>query len=421
MSVIQEISVPRETVNDEFVIVAKTHFSTGDQVRAGDALIDIETSKIVFTMESEAAGFIEYLCSEGQKVPVGECIIMIHDSKPEKSVAEPQPGTDQKKAEGQPLFSKAALALMAEHDVDSAVFAGTDMVSAADVRRHLGLEAETAPPAQAPPAPTDLDPDKVEMRPLSAAKKLEIEYLRHVQSAGLNSVVNVFVDTDNILRFIGGAMDYFTDSLLPVLVYETARLLRRHPHFNACFAGDAVAVYNDVNVGLAVDIDDGLKVLTVPGADNKDLNTIEKEIYELINKYMDRELGVEHVTGATFTITDLSAEGVSFFTPLINRSQSAVMGVSGIDAATGRMTLTLTFDHRVTEGKQATRFLCELKEILESYRPAGAGKGPLSHVTCAKCLKTLEEDRNMKGKGFVKVLNHDGEEIYLCRICLEGY
>jgi hypothetical protein len=138
----------------------------------------------------------------------------------------------------------------------------------------------------------------------------------------------------------------------------------------------------------------------------------------LSNNYLDDSLKIEDLTDVTFTITDLSSEGVAFFRPLVNMMNSAILGVSAIDEKLQRCTLSVTFDHRVTEGKLVAQFLNELKQRLESYQ---SKNHPLlnQNISCFKCYKTLKED--LGGTGFVKCITPEGKEGYICQSCLKGF
>ena len=144
---------------------------------------------------------------------------------------------------------------------------------------------------------------------------------------------------------------------------------------------------------------------------------LNEDIINLSGKYLDDTLHYDDVAGVTFTITDLSSEEVAFFRPLVNFMNSAILGISAIDEKLGRCIFTVTFDHRVTEGKLVARFLKELKARLESYRSVHFTK-PVS-VKCFKCLKSLSDD--LSDVGFAKCITPAGEEAYICQGCLKGF
>ncbi|MCP4110846.1 MAG: hypothetical protein GY749_35845 [Desulfobacteraceae bacterium] len=425
-SVIHEIFVPKETVNDEYVTIAELYFNDRDEVEAGDVVIDVETSKAVISIETGYSGFIEYLCEEGQDIEIGKHVAKIYDIFPDeqKKTLSPQPCMPEQKPAEETRFSKAALNCLKKHNLDRSIFNGRDLVCSDDVNEYMNRSDRSKLRRAVLQDDTKVDPQKAEIKKLGTAKKSEISYLSDIQSACLNSVVNVFVDVDGIFNLLNDNLDVFKDSLLPVIIYEVSRLLKKYREFNAYYIDDSIAYYKDVHMGLAVDIDDGLKVLKIPGADKKSLKTLETELFDMINRYLDKKLTPDNLTGTTFTITDLSSENVSFFMPLINKKQSAVLGISGIDEKLKRCVLTLTFDHRVTEGRKASQFLSELKERIESYRKksvSDADTAPDNEIIkCFQCLKTLGEDKDMEGPGLIRIMNHKFEEVYICHICLQG-
>lgn len=163
-----------------------------------------------------------------------------------------------------------------------------------------------------------------------------------------------------------------------------------------------------------MDMDDGLKVVNLKNTDKMSLLEIDKMIYDLALKYIDKKLTSEDLTNTTFTITDLSSFGALSFTPLINKNNSAILGISKIDKKLNRIIISLSFDHRVTEGKIASLFLQELKDRIESYKLSNSEL--VQNITCNKCFKKLSDDLN--DIGFIKIINKDNIESYVCDSCL---
>jgi pyruvate/2-oxoglutarate dehydrogenase complex dihydrolipoamide acyltransferase (E2) component len=234
----------------------------------------------------------------------------------------------------------------------------------------------------------------------------------------LTSTIHSYVESEGLFTHINQSLQYLKDSILPVIIYEASRLLSDYPLLNAYFTGEQIAVYNEVNIGFAIDIDKGLKVLKIEGAAQSNVREIEGMIIDLSGRYLDDALQLDDLTDITFTITDLSSEGVAFFRPLINKMNSSILGISSIDEKMQRFMLSLTFDHRVTEGKLAARFLKDLKERLESYRSADHPH-PQRDIACFKCFKTLKED--LSGTGFARCITPEGKEGYICQSCLKGF
>ncbi len=412
-----EILVPRESVNDEFVTVVRVYLQNGDAVKPGDELMDLETTKTTFSINAEEAGFVQYLCGEGQDVPAGSPVVRIHPNRAAALESSNCVGTFECAAG--PRFSRTALRRIAELNIPTERFSGCDLVTIHDLPRH-GI-AQTARAS----APHHAQPANVRFERLSRARKTEIARLCDVQSGNLTSSLSIHVETRGIFEQTSRSLQYLSDSLIPLCAYESARLLRRFRRLNAFFDTDRVAFYDDVHIGIAVDMDRGLKVVRVADADTKTMPQLDREIYSLGEKYLDDALTEDEISGTTFTITDLSCEGVHAFTPLINARQSAILAIAGADQRLGRTALTLVFDHRVTEGRYAAAFLREIKTRIESYRPACFG--PLTNTTvagqtvCSRCLKTLEEDLAMKGPGFIRIMDHQQNETYLCRPCFDGW
>lgn len=433
MPVVQEIKVPLLAVNDTELTVVDIPYAQGSPVKKGDVIIVFESSKTTYDVVAEADGYVSYACEQGQDYEVNQVIAGIYSSKEElPSVPEVKKNTavavavkeQQEEAEaiweGDTMFSPAAMALMKKNGIDPAVFKGRDFVSKTDVEEKLGIAKKMITKKEVVKAAVLLptDADKVIVEKLSSNKKREIEYLSSVQQTGLTSTINTIVETDGLFVHINRSLQYLKNSLLPVIIYETARLLEKHKELNAYYTGDSIAFYKEVNIGFAIDIDKGLKVPVIKKASAKTIQETEAAIMALSNKYLDGNLQVEDLSDITFTITDLSGEGVSFFRPLVNMMNSAILGVSAIDEKLQRCILTVTFDHRVTEGKLVAQFLQQLKERIESYK-SSHHPHPAQSITCFKCFKSLKDD--ISDVGFSKCITPKGEEAYICQSCFKGF
>jgi pyruvate/2-oxoglutarate dehydrogenase complex dihydrolipoamide acyltransferase (E2) component len=440
MALLQEILVPLLAVNDPSLTVVEMSFVNGQYVKKGDHIMVFETSKTTYDVAAETDGYIQYLCEIDKDYEVNEIVAKIFSEEKEvekitvspilqdaiKTKAEPAALQTVALWEGETLFSGEAIQLIESAGISRSVFNKKDFVSREDVEAilrsgkkeiarpsRIGITVENKKKDVLP-----VDAAKAIVEKLSSNKKREIEYLSEVQSTGLTSTINTNIETEGVFTHINQSLKYLKNSLLPVIIYETARLLRKYPLLNGYFTGDAIALYKQVNIGFAIDIDKGLKVLKIAGADEKAIAEIEEEVMRLSNDYLDESLKIEDLTDVTFTITDLSSEGVAFFRPLVNMMNSAILGVSAIDEKLQRCTLSLTFDHRVTEGKLVAQFLSELKQRLESYQ-SRFHPHLNQDISCFKCYKALKED--LGGTGFVKCITPAGKEAYICQSCLKGF
>jgi len=365
MSVVHEIIAPKENADDA-LLVRKLYFKNKDKVLKHDELLDLETSKIVITLDSDVEGYVEYLVRPGTSVWVGEVIIRIHDNP--DSIGEKVSSTTQSGDASliPKVISRNAQKYIQKNNIDISSLQKS-FIKLSDVTGKTSDKSIKTRklPDNAILASLNSETEVKEIS-LSLAKKTEIAALSNIQNSGLVSTIfyNVddcyFPDSENLIF-------NSTGSSLPIISYEVAQLLKSYPMLNSYYEDDMVMEYVNINLGIALDIDDGLQVYTIKNCDDLDFKLVKIEISQAIYSYLRKNLTREQVTGSTFTITDLSSLGVDRFIPLINYKQSAILGVSALDKKLNRFTLSLSFDHRVTEGKVASNFLSELTENLKNH------------------------------------------------------
>ena len=161
-----------------------------------------------------------------------------------------------------------------------------------------------------------------------------------------------------------------------LIVMAVSRLLKKNPVLNSAWVGDKIFRYEEVNIALAVGLEEGLYVPVIRDADKKTLSQIVIESKELINKVKTNKLKPSEQEGSTFTISNVGMYGITTFTPIINMPNSAILGVGAtvdrVVPVDGEikirpiMNLSLTSDHRVVDGTTAAKFLKELKDLLEN-------------------------------------------------------
>ena len=164
----------------------------------------------------------------------------------------------------------------------------------------------------------------------------------------------------------------FTD----LIVKAVARAILDHPIINASLEGNQIRIHGEVNIGLAVALEDGLIVPVIHNADRKSLPEISLEAKQLAEKARAGKLSGREISGGTFSITNLGAYGIDIFNPVITPGQSAILGVcriadkpvvvGGQILIRSMMNLCLSFDHRVMDGAPAAQFLANVKEMLEA-------------------------------------------------------
>jgi pyruvate/2-oxoglutarate dehydrogenase complex dihydrolipoamide acyltransferase (E2) component len=332
-----------------------------------------------------------------------------------------------------PRFSQGARELIRRLGLDEHAFAGRGLVRSRDVLA-AARPPEQADPAEARPVPTVSAPQPgpiaavgvaTRAERLPRAKRTEAKYLRAGAGATLPSAVTVACPTRGFRNAVA-RQAAVGGNATAVIVFETARLLRKYPAFNAYHDDGAIHYYEHVNVGFAIDDGRGLKVPVIRDADRKGLAAIADEMREIVIAYLDDALTVAALAGGTFTVTDLSGEGVAAFHPLINQGQSAILGVCAEvfppGAVAGMFNLVLAFDHQLSEGRTAARFLNELRERLAHYESTLVrGDGPRAEEPrCSRCQAGYHE-LTANGHALIPTVQADGSTRLLCKLCLAGW
>lgn len=286
-------------------------------------------------------------------------------------------------------FSKSAREYINRHNIDTSRFEGMGLVTVEVIQNTLGLEQSLT----VQPSTVQLDGQTVapkdpihglvsslftligtvsaiKKKPksikISKSKKLEIKILTEGQSGNINSSVTVQFKSSAIRERLK-ELGLTNEQILPIILFETACLLENYPALTAYYEEEHVYYYDKVNIGLAIDLDQGLKVPIIRNANKLLPYKISEAIGDYASRYLSNQLSVEDMKDGTITVTDLSNEGILHFQPLISEKQSAILGIGGDRTLDGYpMTLTLVFDHRVLAGREVAQFLNALKKRLLS-------------------------------------------------------
>ena len=357
------VRVPQINPNDEHAVVVRWHVAKGAKVQAGQRLVTLETTKTTFDVDAPSDGYAFFEHEANDELAVGAPVAWIADADgpfagPLKVAERAPPAAATSTSEPDERFTRKARKLMKERGLTEADFAGLAKVDAAAVER-VAAEGGTnaAAPAQVPQDAAPLE--------LSPAKITEIQTLKRVQGQVVPSTVATALRTDRLeARLKREADEHGPVSALELALYETARLLRDWPELNGFYEGGKAWTHSGVAVGFAVNLGRSLRVPVVKGAADISLGDVARAVRDLTLRYMRGELAIDDVTGGTFTITDLSGEGVVHFVPVLNERQSGILGLCAA-RNDGSRELVLTFDHRLSDGMRAARFLAALRERLE--------------------------------------------------------
>lgn len=355
--------VPRQNTNDDQAVLVKWLVESGSSVAADQPVVVLETTKSAFEVNAPAAGFLVFRLGTSVMVDVGATIAWVADHAGFNPDANATPGDAPANA-GAERFSRKALRMIKDAGLSLDAFPGTQRVEVADVERVIAGGASPAAKPSAPAAPVPADVEPLEQSP---SKMIEAAALERVYRQIVPSTVTISVDEAALQRRLSAlAAESGPISLLELAVFEAIGLLAEYPELNGYFAGGRAFAYRKVDVGFAVNAGKSLKVPIVRGGQVSSPLDVARQVRELFLNYMRDELTGSQLSGGTFTVTDLSAQGVVHFIPVINERQSAILGICAPRPGAASRDLLLTFDHRMSDGMRAAVFLGELRDRLEA-------------------------------------------------------
>ena len=378
----------------------------GDLIRKGDLLCEIETDKAIMEVESFHDGtLLKILIQPGQPTPVqtpiawigrpGELVTAEAEgpaplaSPMQSAIPEPSPaipGARQSQLSHGPLdrfkISPRAAALARESGVDIATIKGSGpegRIVEGDIKDSIqGRSKPNAPsPSSDKPATEAATESSV---PLSKMRQAIARRLTNSVATIPHFFITVSVDATALEQFRAGlnAPDQRL-SVTAFILKAVGLALREFPDFNSSTDGQSIQHHTQVNVGLAVAVDNGLLVVVLRDTDKLSLPEIHRTAGSLAERARAGKLRADEMTGSSFTISNLGRLGVDSFSAIINPGESGILAVGsiiespvvldGTIAVRSLMKLTLSADHRIVDGVQAARFLNLIRQQLES--PSG--------------------------------------------------
>jgi len=382
-----EVTMPKFGLTMHEGTIQRYFKAIGDSISAGAPLYEVETEKVLYEVESPAAGiFAAALFEEGATVECGVAVAVIAEAGDDPAAirakyaagiasvsasnGEVKPANasvpasiDAKAASGERrAISPVARKLAAELGINLDRVSGTGpggRITREDVER-----AAKAPPAPAAPVKAPSATASVPMRGMRKviAERMHAS-LRDTAQLTITSEADVTPATE-LRERLKREFDFtYTD----LLIQAVGRALLKHPRMNSRLDGNAIVASSETNIGLAVSLDDGLIVPVIRNVTHLSLRELAALTKEAGEKARSGKLKLEDVEGGTFTITNLGNFGVDGFTPILNTGETGILGVGrivekpaiyrGEMTRRAMMTLSLTFDHRVIDGAPAALFL----------------------------------------------------------------
>lgn len=366
----------------------------GESVSKGEPLMEIETDKATVEIEAPGSGVLtQVVAKPGDEVPVGQRIAFIlapGEESPADAMpaAAPHPATKTKETESKPaakspsvsvsvttnsgriLASPAAKRIAREKGVALTSLNGSGpdgSILAEDVLR-------AAPDVPGVAAPITAD----QVLPLSPMRRIVGERMAQSKQTAPHFYLSIDIDMSAVNKLRTewqqrGADN--TPSINDFILQACGRTLKDFPSVNSSFTEHGIKLHADINVGMAVALEEGLVVPVIRNADRLSLDELAAQSRELVGKAQKKKLLPLDYEGGTFTVSNLGMLGVDNFIAIINPPQCAILAVgrvasrvvadNGMFAIQSLMTATLSADHRVVDGAIAARFLKRVKEVLE--------------------------------------------------------
>jgi pyruvate dehydrogenase E2 component (dihydrolipoamide acetyltransferase) len=398
-----EVIMPALGVAQEKGTLLNWRKAEGESVAKGEPLMEVETDKATVEIEAPASGILTNVtASAGDEIPVGNRIAVIVAPGEEAAPASlPHPfplpegeGTSKGRplsrregsaAESTPqtshvgkriLASPAAKRIAKEKGIDLASLKGSG--PAGSVLAEDVLRARSSQTAAAGTLPSIK-----EVIQLTPMRRIIAERMAASKQTAPHFYVRIDVDMTHVDRersALKEKLEPLIPSINDYILSACARTLPDFPLLNASFTEQGVKIYSDVNLGVAVALQDGLLVPVIRNADRLSLQEIAARSRELSQKAQTKKLFPSDYEGGTFTVSNLGMFGVDDFVAIINPPQCAILALGQVAprvvpdnqgfAVRRMMTMSLSADHRVVDGVLAARFLKQMKESLERELPS---------------------------------------------------
>jgi 2-oxoglutarate dehydrogenase E2 component (dihydrolipoamide succinyltransferase) len=401
-----DIKVPEVGESITEGVIVEWHVADGDTVEAEAPLFELETDKITMTVQAESAGMVQIRIGADEAVAIGQVVGSIdpNGARPtpaktsEPAAVEPEPTPEPAVVPDDDRLMPAALKMVQQHQLDPSKITGTGKggrVLKEDVQAFMKASETAAPaktdapvPVATKPAPKPQpkrDPSKRQTRvPMSQIRKRIAQRLLEAKNATAMLTTFNEVDMGKLMAMRAQYKDNFEKEygiklgVMSFFVKAVVDALQRFPEVNRFIDGDDFVENHYYDIGIAVSTDRGLMVPVIRDADKLSFAEVELAIADLAKRAREGKIGLNDLTGGTFTITNGGVFGSMLSTPILNPPQSAILGMHGIkkramvDEITGEiavkqmMYLAMSYDHRVIDGRESVTFLKRIIDCLEN-------------------------------------------------------
>ncbi|SCW76823.1 2-oxoisovalerate dehydrogenase E2 component (dihydrolipoyl transacylase) [Paenibacillus tianmuensis] len=406
--------------------ISKWLVNIGDKIKKYDPVCEVITDKVNAEVPSTFSGTVsEIIVQEGETVAVGTliCRIAVEDqaiaqveSRTSAAAQDQQADNVTTQAAMNPRYSPAVLKLAQENNLDLSRMEGSgvagritrkDILEILQGKRQAAAAAASAPIAEPPSKPSQpiVEPAREIPKPsvsvddlpavhsplTQADETIPVTAIRRTIAARMvkskqeipHAWLTIECDVTNLVRHRSQIKEEFKKkegiqlTYLPFFIKSVVEALKEFPILNSQWADDHIIVNKAVHLSIAVATDQSLFVPVIKDADQKSIYGLAKAIDELVKKTREGRLGIEDITGGTFTVNNTGSFGSVLSAPIVNPPQVAILSVEAIVkrpvvidnmiAVRDRMNICLSLDHRVLDGLVCGRFLQSVKQKIEDY------------------------------------------------------
>jgi len=377
-----EITMPKlsDTMEQGTVLHWLKH--EGDRIEAGDIIAEVETDKADMEIEAAASGVLtEIRVKEGEAAPVGAVLALLDSGAATRPAAAATAAA--------PPASAASAAAAASPKPPAPSLPPPAPTAPPPPKASAAPPQPAAPRATAPAVPPPKPAAAAATTPdAAAARRHDMSKLRATvarqMSAAKREIPHFYVTAEIDMTAAAQLRTTLNDSgrvperitYTHLLIRALALTLPEHPRVNASWVDDRVVYHDDVNIGVAVAVEDGLVAPVVRGCQNLSLRAIARAVQELVAKAPSGRFAGDELSGGTFSISNMGMLDIEEFSAVITPPQAAVLAVGAVKerpvvregqlAVSRTMRVTLSADHRVLNGVEAGRFLEDLKKVLEN-------------------------------------------------------
>lgn len=376
-----EVVMPKFGLTMQEGTIQQWFKAEGEPIAAGEKLFEVETEKVLYEVEAPASGVVAKLLYPVESTVACAAVVAViaMDGEDAKAVAAAYAMPAVARAAAPASMPTAPAAAQPAH-APAAGGAAAATPAARKLAKERGLDLSlvtgTGPGGRITREDVEaaLAAAPAAAEPLRGMRKAIAERMVKSLQTTAQLTITTEADVTALVERRAQLGKQFPLTYTDLIVEAVAGALRAHPRLRVTAEGEAIRRHEEIHIGIAVALDEGLIVPVIRDADRKPLHEIADEARRLAEKARSGTLGVDDVSGGIFTITNLGTYGVDAFTPILHPPQVAILGVGrivqkpavvgGQIAIRSTMTLSLTFDHRIIDGAPAAAFLRDVVERL---------------------------------------------------------